>query len=150
MYGYTCIGTRHITLETLRGLTSKEAARVFFDDLRPQLPVTLPMDHFKQWGRTPCIALGLGSSTTEFLCAALFQLRGLVGLPPSAPRPKVDRSENLHISLYRRRSMNKEAVTRAFDHVRARCEGEPRGSVRVVRVAIKRLGADYTESRVLA
>ena len=143
-------GTRHLTLHTLNNLTAKQAARVRFDEPQPMLPFHLPMWRIKPWLNTPCIALGLSPSTTTDFCGALGGLSGLEGLPEECPPPKVDRPDNLHVSLYRRHGVDYAAAKPAFDRVHSAIYGQPLGSLTVVRLSIKRKGDEYANSRTLA
>ena len=64
----------------------------------------------------------------------------------------INRTANLHMSLYRQRGYGYAACKREFDRVLAACRSAPLGRVRVTKIAIKEVGPDhsYDECRVLA
>ena len=144
-------GTHHLTLLTLKALTADEAARVTFDGpLRP-LPAHLRLARFMDWPK--CVALSPDAADGAELAAALGHLRGgaLRNLPERhAAKASIVAVDALHISLLRVRSYrDAQAVTREFQRVLAACGATPLGRVRVVRLELKRVGADYADGRTL-
>ena len=140
-------GTRHLTLYTLPSLLPWEARKVVFE-YQPSLPLSLPISHFMPW---QVVALGLDGQAEDQLLCALPALRMASHMQP-ATHAKFTPRGNFHISLYRKRGVQNETAQREFDKVRAACQGTPLGSVRVTRIALKVVGADYAdeEARILA
>ena len=104
------------------------------------------MAHFWDWPNAIALAPEAAAN------AALLELRSAV-LHKSGERiaAKADHKKDMHISLFRPRGYDSQAVKREFGCVLAACRDTPLGSVRIVRLALKREGSEhsYDSARVL-
>ena len=142
-------GTRHFTLYKLSQLTAEEASCVRLAAPPARLPITLRITRFNPMPK--CVALGLDKAGATALCLAV---PSLVGLPPHHPSAKLEVA-NLHVSLYRQRKLKWSTAQPEFDRMRTAVGwgsalGDAGfGSVMLTRIAIKRVGEPYDESRTL-
>jgi len=107
--------------------------------------MTVTTDKFHKWDS--CLALSVASASVEDVGQLVGLLRGL-----PAGKKKIPTQKSLHLSLYRGRGYLKGrgGVKAGFGRIREACTGKPTGRAFAVGVAIKIVGSDYDDMRVLA
>jgi hypothetical protein len=141
-------GTFHFTLRgPNKQFTETQALEILSKAGGPAQSLSLSLSDFKLW--PTCLAL----SVDEDSCAQLDTI--LQNLDICLPKGEILQGKSLHsqlhLSLYRGRNFRDKAHYKAeFKAVRQACSGLPKGRVRCKSIAVKKLGAPYTNMRTIA
>ena len=133
-------GTRHFTLMGFTGLTPEQAASISFTQQPPiSLPLDIELTGFKTW--ETALALGCNDDAKERITQIM---RGVD--QSMLPRSHLFKSDNLHLSLYRRHRFDKTENSAGCERVREAMGDRFGGTVRGVAIRLKVVGSSYTDS----